>query len=135
MGSTGLINRAFFTLRWSGVQPKLDIAAIAAELANSPSREAMTLLLFEWSKISSWPFEAPTTTAIQAWYTTAPAFSRVAFVHDPKWNRHVAILSALIRVSNGQARSFYPPDYDRAVSWLKQEPAVAKSRDIVLKGS
>jgi hypothetical protein len=67
--------------------------------------------------------------AIQAWYKTAPAISRVAFVHDRRWNMHVAILSALIRVSKGQVRSFRPADYDLAVAWLQQEDAIVSSRD------
>jgi SpoIIAA-like len=128
IGTRNEPDRASFILLRAGVQPKLDIVAIAAELADTIG-SSTPRVLFEWSQISSWPFRSPTMAAIQAWYKTAPAISRVAFVHDRRWNMHVAILSALIRVSKGQVRSFRPADYDLAVAWLQQEDAIVSSRD------
>jgi hypothetical protein len=120
MGTSQPGDRAFFVLRRQGAQPKLDIAAIARELAHSISGGTAVRLLFDWSQVSSWPFEAPSAAAVQAWNETAPPISRAAFVHDQKWNRHAAILSALMRVGHAQVRSFRPPDYDNAIAWLEQ---------------
>jgi len=127
MGNSGRADRASFTFRRAGVQPELDIVAIAAELADSIGNSTPRVL-FEWSQISSWPFLSPTRAAIQAWDKTAPAISRVAFVHDRRLKMHVAILAALFRVSKGQVRSFRPADYDLAVAWLQEELESASSR-------
>ena len=122
MGTSQPGDRAFLVLPRQCAQPKLDIAAIARELAHSQSGDATLRILFEWSQVSSWPFEAPSAAAVQAWHETAPPISRAAFVHDQKWNRHAAILSALMRLGHAQVRSFRPSDYDRATAWLEQGP-------------
>jgi hypothetical protein len=121
-------NRAFVVLRRAGAQPQFDIAAIARELARSQTSDAALHILFDWSQIDTWPFEAPSAAAIRAWHATAPLIGRAAFIHDPKWNRHVAMVSALMRISNAEVRSFHPPDADRALEWLEKEPQKMSSR-------
>jgi hypothetical protein len=125
METSRLGDRAFSVLRRQGAQPNLDIAAIAAELAHSRSGDAALRILLEWSQVSSWPFEAPSAAAVRAWNRAAPLISRVAIVHDQKWNRHAAILSALMRVGNAQVRSFPPPYYEKAIAWLEQGPQLS----------
>jgi hypothetical protein len=127
MGLSAQTDRACFVLRWAGVRPQLDVLAIAAELADTVGNSTPRVL-FDCSQISSWPFRPPTTAAIQAWYKTAPAISRVAFVHERRWNMQVAILSALFRVNKGQVRSFGRTDYNSAVAWLQEHEEIAGSR-------
>jgi hypothetical protein len=133
MGNSAQTDRASFVLRRAGVQREFDIVAIAAELADSIGNSPR--VLFECSQISSWPFRSSTMADIQAWYNTAPAISRVAFVHDRRWNMHVAILAALFRLSKGQVKSFRPADYDSAIAWLQEGHASARFGDADLKRS
>jgi hypothetical protein len=74
---------AFIVLRLQGAQPTLDIATVASELAHFETGGAALRILFDWSQIQSWPFEAPAAAAIRAWNNTAPSIARAAFVHDP----------------------------------------------------
>jgi hypothetical protein len=112
--------RAFFIFRRKGAQPKFDIAQIAAELMESQDGDAERPVLFEWSEVLSWPFAAPSAAAVRGWAKNAPPVSRAAFVHDQRWNRHAAILAALLRAANAQVRSFRPSDYDKAIQWLER---------------
>src|SRR5947209_5762987 len=104
----------FHRLRRQGAQPVFDIVAIAATLANLHSGNGLRVL-FDWSDVESWPFRAPPPAAIRAWNSRAPVVSRAAIIHNQKWDRHAALLSALIRVRNGQARSFHVPDHGAAI--------------------
>jgi hypothetical protein len=111
---------ALFVLSRQGPQSKLDIVSIAAELTRLQCGGAGIRILFEWSQISAWPFEAPSAAAIQTWKASAPSIVRAAIVHDQKWTRHAALLAALLRVNNTQVRSFHPRDHAAAVAWLEQ---------------
>jgi hypothetical protein len=118
-------NRAFTILRRQGDQSKFDIAAIASELAHSQGGDEPMYLLFEWSQVMSWPYEAPSAGAIREWKKRSPQISRAAVVHDHRLTRHAAILAALMRVDGAEVRSFHPPAYDRAVAWLAGEPQLS----------
>ena len=107
-------------LRWQGAQSKFDVAAIAKEWAAYGGGGVALVLLVDWSQISEWPFGTPSAADIRAWDSLAPPTSRAAFVHDQRWNRHAAVLSALLRRGNAQVRSFRPPDYEKALAWLKE---------------
>ena len=109
-------------MRRRGPQPKLNIIAIARELAHFQTGYASLNVLFDWSELDSWPFAAPSLTTVQSWKETVPPISRAAIVHDPKWTRHAALLAALLRVRHAAVRSFLPSDYDGAIIWLEQEP-------------
>lgn len=113
----------FFFVRLRGPQPKLDIIAIARELAHLQTGDASLRVLFDWSELDSWQFEAPSPATIQVWKEAVPSVSRAAIVHDPKWNRHAALLAALLRVCNAEVRSFLPSHRDVAVNWIEQKPA------------
>jgi hypothetical protein len=113
---------ALFVLSRQGPQQKLDIVAIAAELTRLESGGAALLILFEWSQISAWPFEAPSAAAILEWNASALSIARAAIVHDHKLTRHAALLAALMRVADAQVRSFHPRDLSAAVAWLEQGP-------------
>ncbi len=119
MGTPESGERVFLVLEQHGAQTKFDVVSIAAELARLRSGAALRIL-FDWSQVRSWQYAAPSAAAIREWRKTAPAISRAAFVHDPKWNRHAAMLSALLRVGKAQARSFPPSDLDRAIEWLER---------------
>jgi hypothetical protein len=77
-------------------------------------------VLFDWSHIGSWPFAAPSAAAVREWKAGAPPIGRAAFVHDLKWNRHAAVLAALLRISNAKVRSFRHADAEKAIAWLEQ---------------
>jgi hypothetical protein len=128
MGSSQASDRAFLVVRRDGAQARFDLAAIAGELARLQTGAAALRVLFDWAQIRSWPFAAPSAAAIQEWNKTAPSIARAAFVHEPKWNRHAAILSALLRVSNAEARSFHVSEKDRAIEWLERAPEDAALR-------
>jgi len=112
-----------FVMRQSGPQPKLDIIAIARELARSRLGDASLKVLFDWSELDTWPFEAPSLATVQAWKEIIPSVSRAAIVHDPKWNRHAALLAALLRVGDAEVRSFLPFYRDAAIIWIEQQLA------------
>jgi hypothetical protein len=112
----------FFVLRRRGAQPKLDIIAIAGELRHIQKGDAALKVLFDWSKLESWSFQAPSLSTIQKWKESVPLVSRAAIVHDSKWNRHAALLAALLRECNAQVCSFSPSDYNGAIAWLEQSP-------------
>ena len=105
-------------LRRHGAQPPFDIAAIATELAQGQGDDAPLCALLDWSQVSSWPFQAPSSAAIRAWNLTVPPVLRAAIIHDQKWDKHAAVLSALMRVRDGQVRSFHSIDHEKAVAWL-----------------
>jgi SpoIIAA-like len=107
-------------MRRRGLQPKLDIMAIARELAQFQTGDASLKVLFDWSELDSWPFAAPSMATVQAWKENVPSISRAAIVHDPKWTRHAALLAALLRVCGAAVRSFLPSDHDDAIIWLEQ---------------
>src|SRR5277367_2857298 len=113
--------RGFAVMRRHGMQPKLDIMAIARELAQFQAGDAPLKVLLDWSELDSWPFAAPSLATVQSWKETVPSISRAAIVHDPKWTRHAALLAALLRVCGAAVRSFLPSDYDGAIIWLDQQ--------------
>ena len=110
-----------FIMRRRGLQPTLDIMAIARELAQIQAGDASLKILFDWSELDSWPFAAPSLATVQSWKESVPSISRAAIVHDPKWTRHAALLAALLRVCHAAVRSFLPSDYGSAIIWLEQE--------------
>jgi len=112
----------FFFVRLRGPQPKLDIIAIARELAHLQTGDASLRVLFDWSELDFWQFEAPSPATIQVWKETVPSVSRAAIVHDPKWNRHAALLAALLRVCDAEVRSFLPSHRDEAIIWIEGKP-------------
>jgi stage II sporulation SpoAA-like protein len=118
MGSSDSGNRAFRVLRRHGAQPPFDIAAIATELAQCQGDDAALCALFDWSQVSSWPFQAPSAAAVRAWNSTVPPVLRAAIIHDQRWDKHAAVLSALMRIRDGQVRSFHSLDHEKAVAWL-----------------
>jgi hypothetical protein len=120
-------DRAPLVLRRQGAQSKFDIVAIASELQRAEAAEAALRILFDWSQVTSWPFEAPPAAAIEAWNKTAPSISRAAVVHSQKWYRQAAVLSALMRLRNAQVKSFQPSDTDKALAWLQQGPQFSSS--------
>ena len=71
-------------MRMCGPQPKLDIMAIARDLANFQTSDASLKVLFDWSELDAWPFAAPSLATVQSWKETVPSISRAAIVHDPK---------------------------------------------------
>jgi hypothetical protein len=112
----------FTILRRRGNQSKFDIAEIASELVHCHGRCEPLSVLFEWSEVSFWPFEAPSAIAVRDWKQRALSISRAAILHNPKLTRHVAILSALMRVCEAEVRCFHPAAYDQAVEWLSVGP-------------
>ena len=108
-------------MRRHGMQPKLDIMAIARELAQFQAGDASLKVLLDWSELDSWPFAAPSLATVQSWKETVPSISRAAIVHDPRWTRHAALLAALLRVCHAAVRSFLPSDYHGAIIWLDQQ--------------
>ena len=112
-----------FVMHRRGPQPKLDIIAIARDLADLQTGDESLKVLFDWSELDSWPFEAPSPATVQAWKETIPSVSRAAIVHDPKWNRHAALLAALLRVCNAEVRSFLPSHRHEAIIWIERKPA------------
>jgi hypothetical protein len=91
-----------------------DITAIGNELAKHQTVDGPARILFDWSQIRSWPFGPPSAASIRTWNLSAPAIALGAFVHDRKWNRHVALLAALLRVGNAEVRSFQASDFESA---------------------
>ena len=118
MGTERTKNCSFLALRRQGAQPKFDIVAIASELARLHTAAEALRVFFDWSQVTSWQYAAPSAAAIREWNKAAPVIARAAFVHEPKWNRHAAILAALLRVSDAEARSFRRVDTEKAIDWL-----------------
>jgi hypothetical protein len=114
-------DRKFFVLCKRGAQPKFDIITIVEELRQIQNSDPALRVLFDWSKLKSWPFETPPLSTIHKWKQTVPVISHAAIVHNPKWNRHAA-LGALLRVSSAQVCSFSPSEYSEAVAWLEKSP-------------
>jgi hypothetical protein len=108
-------------LRRHGAQPIFDVAAFADQLARSQSDDVPRRVLLDWSLIESWPFEVPSPAAVRSWSVTGPSIKRVAIVHARKWNRHAALLSALLRLGGAEVRSFPQRDHSYAAEWLKQD--------------
>ena len=113
---------AFVTLSFTGVQAKLDVAAIASDFSRSLGAGAKArkpaCILIDWSSVSAWPYEASSQTKLQAWRETAPQIKRAAFIHDRRWDRHAAILAVLLRLANAEVLSFHPNHREDAIRWL-----------------
>jgi hypothetical protein len=119
MGTSQTRDRAFAALVKSGAQRSFDIECLATELARLPTCGAPLRVLFDWSTVESWPYRAPSAAAIAGWNRTAPSIARAALVHAHKWDRQAALVSALLRVTNAEARCFRPIMHDQAVAWLQ----------------
>src|ERR1700723_3466606 len=92
-------------VRRAGAKPWFDLFEIANELAYYRTDNQGLIVLFDWTHIAAWPYNSPCEEAIQAWKETAPPTDCAAFVNAPKFNRHVAILSALLRMHGAKVRS------------------------------
>jgi SpoIIAA-like len=112
-------DRTVLILRREGPQPKFDLAAIAKEIARGQANAEPPRVLFDWSGVTVWPFEAPAVTAIRYWYSLAPRITRAALIHDERWDRHASMLSALMRAVAAEVKSFLPGYQERAVAWLE----------------
>jgi hypothetical protein len=120
MGTPHEKRSAYSVSRPQGDRKDFDMAEIARELARLQTGADAQRVLFDWSQLRSWRFIAPTTAAIREWNATTPEITRAAFIHDRKWDRHVALLSALLRVKGAEVRSFRCVDAERAAAWLNQ---------------
>ena len=112
-------DRTVLVLRREGPQPHFDLAGIAKEIARGQANAKPTRVLFDWSAVTVWPFEAPGAAAIRYWYTLAPRVARAALIHDEKCDRHAAMLAALMRALGAEAKAFPPGYQERAVAWLE----------------
>jgi len=99
---------------------RFDIVAIADELTHRASGAGGMRVLFDWSQLKSWPFAAPSAMDSHEWNKAALPIRRAALLHDRKWDRHAAVLSALLRIRGAQARSFRLSDRDNAIDWLER---------------
>lgn len=97
-GSLEQGNPALAIRRRHMAQSKFDIVEIASEAARHFGGDGPLLLLFEWSQVTSSPFEAPSAGAIQHWKKMALPISRAALIHDQKRKQRAAILAAVVRV-------------------------------------
>lgn len=111
----------YLTLRLQGAQPPFDLGALAEEVSARLSGNAPSRILLDWSLVKSWPFEAPSPATVARWNEIVPRIRRVAIVHVPKWNQHAAVLSALLRLSGAEVRSFRPRELSSGASWLEQD--------------
>ncbi len=118
MGTSQSLESAFFVQRRQRAQEKFDVKAIASELARCQTGDTRLRVLFDWSQVHCWPFEAPSAADVEAWNKTAPSIARAAIIHDQRWNRHAALLAALLRMRNAEVRSFRPSDCEKAIEWL-----------------
>jgi hypothetical protein len=115
---------SFLTIRKEDDQPKLDIAAMAGELSRSWAEHARAndeealRVLFDWSAVTSWPYAVSSHQCLLVWRETVPKIFRAAFVHDRRWDRHAAILSALLRSANTQVLCFPAIRRADAIVWL-----------------
>src|SRR5947199_8162693 len=119
MATSGAEDREYLILRRQAAQPRFDVATLAEEIATLLSDEAPRRIFLDWSSVKSWPFAAPSRQAIACWSMIVPPIRRVAIVHAPKWNQHAALLSALLRLSGAEVRSFHPRQHAGAAAWLK----------------
>ncbi len=129
MGTSQSRDSAIFVQRLQTAAQKFDLRTIASELKDCQAGGAALRILFDWSQVSWWPFEAPGAAAIEVWNETAPLIARAAIVHDQRWNRHAALLAAVIRTRTAAVRSFRPSDYDKAIEWLDQGLQVTDAKD------
>jgi hypothetical protein len=111
-------DRAVLVLRREGPQPKFDLAAIAKEIARGQANAEPPRILFDWSGVTAWPFEAPTAAAIRFWYGLAPRVTRAAVIHDEQWDRHASMIAAIMRAVAAEVKSFPPGYQERALAWL-----------------
>ena len=120
-------DRTVLILRREGPQAKFDLAAIAKEIARGQSNAEPPRVLFDWSGVTAWPFEAPTATSIRFWYSLAPRVTRAALIHDATCDRHGSMLSALLRAGAAEVKSFPPGYQERAIAWLQTPRAQAEA--------
>ena len=119
-------DRTVLILRRDGPQAKFDLAAIAKEIARGQANAEPPRVMFDWSGVTAWPFEAPTATSIRFWYSLAPRVTRVALIHDATCDRHGSILSALMRAGGAEVKSLPPGYQERAIAWLQLPRATAE---------
>jgi hypothetical protein len=120
-------DRTVLILRREGAQPKFDLAAVAKEIARGQANAEPPRILFDWSAVTAWPFEAPSATSIRFWYSLAPRITRAALIHGELWERQASILSALMRAGAAEVKSFPPGYQERAIAWLEAPRAPAAS--------
>jgi hypothetical protein len=76
-------------------------------------------VLFDWSELKSWDFKQPSRPKLRAWVRTAESLECVAILHHRRWNRQAAWFAAVLRCGNSQVRSYWLPDREGAMAWLK----------------
>lgn len=118
MASGDTENVRVVVLRRRGAQPPFDVLLVADELERLQAGATVTRLLFDWSLVDHWRFDAPSVKEVEHWRANAPKIARAAIVHALKWKSQAALVSALLRTGNTQVRCFRPAEYEKAVEWL-----------------
>lgn len=76
------------------------------------------LLLLDWSGLNQTACGEPADIDKIAWVEAGVWFRRIALLHDRRWNRAAAYISALLRAPGAEVRSFATIHRAEAISWL-----------------
>lgn len=108
-------------IRVSGTQPATEFADVAVLFAQRYRHSSDMRVLFDWTELSNWDDNIRASYSCRRWSDAASLIVRSAIVHNRRWNRHAAVLAAVIRRSRGRVRSWRTTELENAVVWLNVE--------------
>jgi hypothetical protein len=101
-----------------GVQSTSDFLEAADRLSKNVHTYRSSRILFDWSRLQSWPFREAKSASIASWVNVAAQIRRAAIIHERRWNRQAAWVAAIMRLSSTQVRSWHCEERDQAIEWL-----------------
>lgn len=107
------------TVRLRGAQDTDEFLALATVLVAKRSGSPRLQVLFDWSELESWDFKQPSGLKLRAWTEAARSLECVAILHHRRWNRQAAWFAAVLRAGKAQVRSYWVPDREGAMTWLR----------------
>jgi hypothetical protein len=101
-----------------GAQANSDFLEASDGLSRTIHAHRASRILFDWSKLQSWPMTKAKSTSLAPWVNLAAQISRAVIVHERCWNRQAAWVAAIMRSSDTEVRSWHCGDRDQAIAWL-----------------
>lgn len=112
--------RNVLIIRLYGFVSTVEFSALPEFLLNELDGGLKAKILFDWRSLDNSSLLGWSVVAMEPWIVVVHRIERIAIVHDPGWNRHAALLAALLRRENLNIRSWRPEHLSTAFDWLLQ---------------
>ena len=107
-------------IRVNGRQFAHEFGAAGQMFAKRFACQQRLRILFDWTTLVEWDDDDAASAACRQWRDAAPLIERAAIIHDHHWNRHAAVVAAILRTNSVDVRSWLVADYRKALAWLNE---------------